>query len=372
MKKIDLKEITAWHESHADKKLDVRYFNLKSLLPYLKQFENSFLTHKIGESFESRDIYKVTVGHGDIPVLLWTQMHGNESTGTRAFLDLLLFFKNPGSMQWLADHILKSCTVHCIPMLNPDGAEAYTRVNAQDIDLNRDVLDMRARESRILQEVLRDVDPRYCFNLHDQRTIFSVSPGNETATISFLAPSVDAERTITEGRKETMRVISAMNSFLQRFIPGRIGRYTDEFYPTATGDNFQKMGHNTILIESGHSPGDYQRREARRATFLALLEGLRYIASDDESHFHEAYFDIPNNEKNYLDVIVRNVKVSEARMDIGVLFIENLSNGSVKFTPSIDKTGDLSAINADVIINGSDLEFSEESDVNLWLENKYN
>ena len=58
-----------------------------------------------------------------------------------------------------------------------------------------------------------------------------------------------------------MNVIVAMNSMLQKIIPNFVGRYTDEFYPTATGDNFQKLGYNTILIESGHYPNDYQRED---------------------------------------------------------------------------------------------------------------
>jgi murein tripeptide amidase MpaA len=28
-------------------------------------------------------------------------------------------------------------TFYCIPMLNPDGAKSYTRVNANEVDLNR-------------------------------------------------------------------------------------------------------------------------------------------------------------------------------------------------------------------------------------------
>ena len=69
-------------------------------------------------------------------------------------------------------------------MLNPDGAEAYTRVNAQGIDLNRDVIDVKALESQVLQQVLKKVNPQYCFNLHDQRTIFSVAPGRYLTPIA--------------------------------------------------------------------------------------------------------------------------------------------------------------------------------------------
>ena len=126
-------------------------------------------------------------------------------------------------------------------MLNPDGAEYYTRVNAHAIDLNRDAVDIKAKESRLLRTVLEEFSPDFCFNLHDQRTIFGVEGTKNPATISFLAPSEEETRKLTLGRKETMNVIVAMNSLLQAIIPNQYRRYTDDFYPTATGDNFQNL-----------------------------------------------------------------------------------------------------------------------------------
>ena len=372
MKKIDIENLCIWHDLHHEKKLKDRYLTLKQMQPFLAGLDEQFTVKKIGESFEGRDICDLVFGQGDIPILLWTQMHGNESTGTKAFLDLIKFISSPGEHKWLADLILQACTVYCIPMLNPDGAEAYTRVNAQGIDLNRDVIDVKALESQLLQQVLKKVNPQYCFNLHDQRTIFSVAPDNKTATMSFLAPSIDPERTLTIGRKETMSVIASINNVLQQAIPGRIGRYTDEFYPTATGDNFQKMGHNTILIESGHSKGDYKRITSRRATFLALLEGLRYIAEKQEHIDHQRYFDIPNNEKKYLDIIVRNSKIAGENQDIGILYIEKLKDGGIVFEPSVDQISDLSDFNADQIIAGEGLDFAHKNDVENWVKNRFN
>ena len=101
-----------------------------------------------------------------------------------------------------------------------------------------------------------------------------------------------------------------MNALLSKIIPGHIGRYTDEFYPTATGDNFQKMGHNTILIEAGHYPEDYDRDQVRKFNFYALLEGLRFIATSNDYTAYTPYFEIPNNDKKCYDIIYRNVLTS--------------------------------------------------------------
>lgn len=371
MKKIDIEKISSWYKENHVSGFNNRYLTLDKIMPQLSVLNDLFTVEKIGESFEGRAINKVAFGKGKIKVFLWTQMHGNESTGTRAFLDLIEFFAHPGSEAELATFILNNTTIYCIPILNPDGAVSYTRVNAQGIDLNRDVIDMKAKESKLLQKWLKKIDPDFCFNLHDQRTIFSVAPDNKTATLSFLAPSVDKERSLNEGRKQTMTVIAAMNDLLQQFIPGQIGRYTDEFYPTATGDNFQKMGHNTILIESGHAKGDYKRNISRKATFVALLEGLRIIAEGLREDRHSDYLDIPNNEKKYLDVIFKDVNIAGNKTDIGVLFVEELIGEKVCFRPSIDKMENLSNYNADEIINDEKLEFENKNDAENWLKNRY-
>ena len=96
-----------------------------------------------------------------------------------------------------------------------------------------------------------------------------------------------------------------MNKMLQNIIPHFVGRYTDEFYPTATGDNFQKLGYNTILIESGHYPDDYQREKSREFTFYSIIQGIYHIATADSFIDYEDYFNIPNNDKIFYDVIHR-------------------------------------------------------------------
>ena len=120
-----------------------------------------------------------------------------------------------------------------------------------------------------------------------------------------------------------MDVIVAMNRLLQKLIPDFVGRYTDEFYPTATGDNFQKLGYNTILIESGHFPDDYQREIAREHTFYAIIQGLYHIATSDNFNDYESYFTIPNNTKIFYDVIHR---YSISKEDVAYQYIDEIMN----------------------------------------------
>ncbi len=299
-----------------------KWITFPDIEPLYKHLSDVITSEIIGTSEQNRDIYKLTLGSGNKKILVWSQMHGNESTGTKAVFDLLNFIKQYKESE-IVQLILKECTIQIIPMLNPDGALAYTRVNANNVDLNRDAVDRVAKESKLLRNVLDEFNPMFCFNLHDQRTIFGVEGTKNPATISFLAPSEEITRAVTEGRKETMNVIVAMNNLLQEIIPNHIGLYTDEFYPTATGDNFQKLGHNCILIEAGHYPNDYDREKTRKFNFYALIEGLYHIAINNNFKEHKAYFDIPQNNKSFFDVIHRNENEQDVAFQFKDEIIEN-------------------------------------------------
>jgi hypothetical protein len=259
------------------------------------------------------------IGTGKMRVLIWSQMHGNEATGTKALFDLFNYFTNTTDIE--IKIILAACTLVFIPMLNPDGAEVYTRVNGNNIDLNRDAVDRKAKESKLLRNFLEEFKPQFCFNLHDQRTIFNVAHTVNPASISFLAPSENIKRTVSVGRKQTMNVIIAMNAMLQQVIPNHIGRYTDAFYPTATGDNFQKLGYNTILIESGHYPQDYVREEVRKYTFFAILQGLFHLSKAINFSSYKDYFKIPNNDVLFYDVIHR---FTDVKKDVAFQYMDEI------------------------------------------------
>ena len=295
--------IKSIYNSQKENNLFGKWIVFADIQKLFEKHQEKFEISKIGESENNNPIYQFKIGSGKKKILLWSQMHGNESTGTKALFDLFNCFSN--NVNDKVNSILDECTLIFIPMLNPDGAKAYTRVNAHSIDLNRDAVDRKAKESKILRTVLDDFKPQFCFNLHDQRTIFGVEGTKNPATISFLAPSEEVSRAITKGRKETMNVIVAMNSSLQTMIPSHIGRYSDEFYPTATGDNFQKLGYNTILIESGHYPNDYNREVSREYTFYSILQGLYHITTENDFSNEEGYFSITNNDKIFYDIIHR-------------------------------------------------------------------
>lgn len=317
-------------------------------LPYLKlknYLDLKFPDKKfLGNSFLGNEIYSLKKGRGSKKILIWSQMHGNESTGTRAMLDVFEFLNLDEEN---IEKLLNEVTIYFIPMLNPDGATTYTRRNAVGIDLNRDFISESSPEIRILKNYVHEIQPDFIFNLHDQRSIFNVNNTPKSATLSFLAPSPDLERSVTEARLKSMTIIGKIAKTLETLIPGQIARFSDEFYPTSTGDNFMKAGFSNLLFEAGHFPNDYARSETRKYNALAILLAMEAIAIPQKPNAAD-YFKIPENNKKSLDVILRNVAVKcgtqESLIDIGIYFEEhlNLEKQEIDLVSKIEETGDLS------------------------------
>ena len=90
-----------------------------------------------GRSIENRPIHSIKFGTGKRKTLIWTQMHGNEASATRALFDVFNAL-NDKQNEDLKDLLSNELQILFVPMLNPDGAERYQRRNAIDIDPNRD------------------------------------------------------------------------------------------------------------------------------------------------------------------------------------------------------------------------------------------
>src|SRR5690606_13404836 len=236
--------------------------------------------------------------------------------------------------------INEKITIKVIPMLNPDGALNYNRENANQTDLNRDALRLKEVESKILRKTFMDFDPNFCLNLHDQRTIFSAGLNPVPATLSFLTPAMDEKRIIYPERIISMKIIAAMAADLEILLPTQIGRYSDEFNPNCTGDTFQSLGKPTILFEAGHSPGDYHREKTRQYVAAAILSSLVNIATGNWKNYDlENYLKIPENNKLFYDLILRNAVVNGEIQDVAIQYKEVLSNNEIEFQPLVEKVG---------------------------------
>jgi hypothetical protein len=291
--------------------------------------------------------------------MLWSQMHGDEPTATMALVDIFNFFtKHPGHI--ISKTIKEKLTLLVIPMLNPDGAERFTRRTAQLVDLNRDALALETPEARILKELCMKYQPEYGFNLHDQDTHLTVGTTKKITAVALLAPSIDESRTDNPGRVRAKKVASTFAQTLNLFIPGHLAKWDDTFEPRAFGDNIQKWGTSTVLVESGGWKGDPNKFFIRKLNCIALLTTLYAIAAGESTNADtEVYEQIPFNMKLGCDYIIRNAvlqantQTAPIRVDVGINFETRRSDstGSLEYTATIVEVGDLSnftALNEDV------------------------
>lgn len=233
----------------------------------------------LGKSVEGRKIRLVTVGRGPKKLLLWSQMHGDEPTATGALLDILQFLtKNPDLP--LVQAILNECTLLIIPMLNPDGAERYTRRNAMDIDINRDARYLQTPEGKILKAAQEKFRPQFGFNLHDHGPREMVGRTKKVVTLSLLVPPFDYEETQNEVTLRAEKMAAFLHESVWPWCEGRVSRYRADYMPRAFGDSMQSWGVSTILLESGGWT-DENRGELVRLNFVGLLALFHAIATDE-------------------------------------------------------------------------------------------
>jgi hypothetical protein len=281
--------------------------------------------------------------------MAWSQMHGDESTATMALLDFLNFMEVDDKFSKLRNELLEKVTFYFIPMLNPDGAEKFQRRNEVDIDLNRDALRLQFPESRILKKIQEKTKPQFAFNLHDQNPRYTVGNSNKVAAISFLAPTYNYEKDMNEVRRNAMKLISLLTNNLEKFIPGHIAKYSDDFEPRAFGDNFVKWGSSLILIESGGWKNSNEKGFLRKLNFIALTTGFKSIADESfKSQTIDTYQNIPENQERLFDLLLRNVTIEknnqEFIVDIGINHNE-IGTESMRdfyFQGEIEDMGDLS------------------------------
>jgi hypothetical protein len=346
------------HKQHKANSLFGRYITLVDIEPLLEKLPKEI----IGKSVLGKPIYKYTIGTGQTRIFMWSQMHGNESTTTKALFD---FFNYIHSNDAIGVKLLQEFTFCFLPMVNPDGAELYTRENANGIDLNRDSVDLSQPESQFLRQIFTEFKPDFCYNLHDQRTIFGAGDSGNAATISFLAPSYNENREVNKVRTRAMNVIVAMNYELQKHIPNQVGRFDDVFNINCIGDTFMSLGVPTILFEAGHYQNDYYREFSRKMIFIALLSGLRSIYENDiVDNKNTIYLQIPQNKIVFYDFIYKNVKINydgkEIISNFAAQYKEELVDGKIQFNAYIAEIGELKGKLGHIQFNAHKMMYFDE------------
>ncbi|MEM6699812.1 MAG: M14 metallopeptidase family protein [Bacteroidota bacterium] len=342
-------QVAQQYEQYKEASIMHKRFKHSDIVPLIEKREQDtrYRVIKAGKSVEERDIYLMRIGSGKTKVLLWSQMHGNEPTATMAIFDLLNFFEQNDQFNDLRLFILENLTLYFIPMLNPDGAERFSRQNALGVDLNRDALRLQNPEARILKRAQQELKPDWGFNLHDQSRYYAVGKTNKPASISFLAPAFNYEKAVDGKRADAMKLIVAMNQILQQYIPGQVAKYSDAFEPRAFGDNIQKWGTRTILIETGAQYNDPEKQYLRKMNFLALLGAFEAVAKNNyEQNALRDYEDIPFNRRSLYDLILRRATLEHRgrkyTLDLACNREEKMGAEGVYYEANLVYIGDMS------------------------------
>lgn len=339
------------YENYKESSVTSRRFKHQEIIPLIQKLKTNpiFNVSLKGKSAEGREIFLISAGHGETKLFMWSQMHGDESTATMALLDIFNFLSADDNMNGFRKQILDNITIYFMPMVNPDGAELFKRRNSFDIDINRDASRNTTPEGKILKETFEYLKADFGFNLHDQSIYNAAGRTSRSAAISFLAPAANYEKEIDSVRMNAMHLICALNFMIEKYIPGHIGRYNDDHEPRAFGDNFQKMGTSTILIETGGWKNDPDKQFLRKINFMLLTSAM--LAAADKSYRDadiNAYDKIPFNEEILKDLVLRNMYYEKNGikiiLDISADRIERNNNGKIFYNSVIDDIGDLSTL----------------------------
>lgn len=316
-----------------------------------------FRVSEIGRSIEQRPIRRIDFGTGETTVLLWSQMHGNESTASRTLVDVMRFLaSNPDDA--MVRRIEAGLAVTFVPVLNPDGAARFVRHNAIGVDINRDARRLSQPEARALKSVRDDIDAEWGFNLHDQNVRTRLGSSGRDVRIALLAPPPGYGET-SPANLAARSMCSLLADALAPVVGDQVARYDESFNPRAFGDLMTSWGTAVVLIESGGELADPDKELLRKANFVAILSALDAIATGRWERFSgERYLNLPLNSAWVYDLLVRGARiVLPGREPVRADFAINYADTLARSGGAIAEVGDLEQIPALEMIDAEGLYF---------------
>lgn len=197
-------------------------------------------------------------------VLILCRQHGDEPASTEALLRLIHGVATGGDPALRS--ALSSVTLYVVPMVNPDGAGAGTRLNANNADLNRDWGRFTQPETRAVAAAAKRIHPALVVDAH-----------NWDGTDEYNADCIEIPRDMKtlQGR--------AAHAW-QRQAIGDLAQSGYSVHPTAWGaDSDPHLAHrwfthqniSSLLVET-HSglPADRADFERREGLYTALIHSL--------------------------------------------------------------------------------------------------
>ncbi|HBY69575.1 MAG TPA: hypothetical protein DEG69_18595, partial [Flavobacteriaceae bacterium] len=128
---------------------------------------------------------------------------------------------------------------------------------------------------------------------------------------------------------------------------------------------------------------DYQRDKTREFIFYALLELFGITALKEENNSYKPYFTIPENKKNFRDIILRNVLLENSKGPVSIIiqYEEELVDEKVELIPVIKEVGasinyighkEIDFQNEEILINSQQKAAIDEKVLTIHYKNNGN
>jgi len=150
---------------------------------------------RLGASLDGRDIDRVVVGNGPLPIWVIARQHPGESMAewlAEGLLDTLL------GDSAAACTVRQLATVHVVPNMNPDGSvRGHLRCNAAGINLNREWAApslQRSPEVLCVQRAMRASGVGFFLDVHGDETIPHVFIDGASMVPGYSAPNIRREK----------------------------------------------------------------------------------------------------------------------------------------------------------------------------------
>jgi hypothetical protein len=223
----------------------------------------------IGKSVQGRNLYAMKFSSSEfgkddtkIKVLFLAQQHGNEPSGKEGALLLAQQLLKPEN-RYLFDKI----DLAIIPQMNPDGSEANKRLNAHEMDLNRNHMIMTEPEvialhkffDRYLFEVTMDVHEYYPFEGKWKQAGYMINSDELTGPCN------------NPGVSENIKALANQSflPFIKKYFTER--HFTNTTYSPGGPPGVNYTRHSTFDINDGRQSFGIQN------TFSFIQEGLNGI-----------------------------------------------------------------------------------------------
>ena len=218
------------------------------LLPFGRSYAKRAIPAFIISDFSKDPSHKTRV-------FICAGQHGNEYNAVRSILALcksLSEGKNAG--------LLKKCVIVVVPIVNPDGIAARSRLNAQGIDINRDWAMLRTRETQYVHQLIKAWKPQVLIDAHEW-TEQSAIPGN----------GIELAHSSSYAQNEAMAKMAyrVSHSSALSVIPCRISSNRQLFHRRYTS-----LGYAAYLLETAFKEDYAGKNRSYTSAIVTILNSL--------------------------------------------------------------------------------------------------